>query len=106
MIQWVYLAVAIVFEVIGTASMKMSEGFTRLLPSINIFVCYAIAFVFLTLTLKRLDLGLVYALWAGIGTALICVISYFLFGEPMNAIKVVSITLIIVGVIGLKFAVH
>ena len=99
---WVYLLLAILFEVAGTTSMKLSNGFTNLTPSIFIFVFYGIAFVFLTLTLKRLDVSFAYAVWSGLGTLLIALIGVFYFNEPMNIIKGLSLALIIVGVIGLK----
>jgi small multidrug resistance pump len=67
---WVYLSAAILLEVAGTTSMKLSQGFTRTLPSVLIFVFYALSFVALTLALKRLELSVAYVIWAGVGTAL------------------------------------
>jgi len=99
---WMFLYSAIVFEVMGTTSMKFSEGFTRLIPSILIFVFYGISFVLLTLSLKTLNLSLAYAIWAGLGTALIAVIGIFAFHEPINVLKVIFLLMIIAGVIGLK----
>ncbi len=100
----IYLILAIVFEVSGTTSMKFSQGFTKLIPSVLIFVCYAISFFFLTLTLKKLELSITYAVWAGLGTALIAAIGIIWFKEPVTPIKLVSITLIILGVIGLNLS--
>lgn len=97
-----YLMLAIVFEVAGITSMKLSDGFTKTLPSILLFVFYSLSFVFLTLTLKRLEVSLAYAIWSGLGTFLIALVGVFYFHEPMNAIKACSLLLIIVGVIGLK----
>ena len=99
---WLYLLVAIVFEVFGTVSMKQSLGFTKLIPSILIFVFYGIAFTFLTLSLKQLDVGLAYAIWAGLGTALIALIGVLFFREALSLIQVGCIALIIAGVVGLK----
>ena len=100
--HWLYLFFAIAFEVAGTTSMKLSEGFSRWLPSTMIFVFYAISFTFLTLALKRLDLSVAYAIWAGLGTALITAIGFIWFKEPVTALKCVCVCLIVAGVVGLK----
>ncbi len=104
MAHWLMLALAIVFEVAGTTSMKLSAGFTRLLPSVAIFVCYGLAFYFLTLALRRIDLGVAYAIWAGLGTVLVAVVGWGLFGERMGALKLASLGLIVIGVVGLHLA--
>ena len=85
--HWFYLVLAIGFEVGGTVSMKASAGFTNLLPSIAIFLFYGIAFVFLTLTLKAMEVGIVYAIWSGVGTALVAVIGIAFFGESASLAK-------------------
>ncbi len=82
--------------------MKLSEGFKKPLPSVGIVVFYCLCFTFLTLALKRIDLSVAYAIWAGVGMALITVIGIFWFEEPLNWIKVFSIGLIAAGVVGLK----
>ncbi len=97
-----YLLLAILLEVAGTTSMKLSQGFTKLTPSIFIFVFYILSFTFLTLSLKRLEVSLAYAIWSGLGTLLIAIIGVFFFNETMTVIKAVSLSLIILGVIGLK----
>jgi small multidrug resistance pump len=102
--HWLLLAAAILFEVAGTTAMKLSEGFTRPLPSLLLFVFYLISFAALTLALKRIDLGIAYAIWAGLGTALIALIGIVHFHEPLTLLKLVSIGLIILGVIGLNLA--
>ncbi len=102
--HWFILAGAIVLEVAGTTSMKLSQGFTRLGPSVLIFVFYGLSFVALTLVLKKVDVGVAYAIWAGVGTALIAVIGFAYFHEPVTAVKVASIALIIVGVVGLNLS--
>src|SRR5665647_3974507 len=86
------LLLAIAFEVFGTTCMKLSQGFSKLLPSILIFVFYALSFFFLTLALKGIDVSISYAMWAGLGTAFITVIGIFWFKEPVNALKTVSYT--------------
>ena len=99
--HWLYLIIAITMEVAGTTSMKLSEGFSKLLPSISIFIFYGISFTFLTLALKVLPIGMTYAIWAGAGTALITLVGIIWFGESFNMIKVISLLLIIIGVAGL-----
>lgn len=99
--HWLQLALAICFEVIGTTNMKLSQGFTRLTPSIIMFVCFGLAFVCNTLALKKLDLSITYAIWSGVGTAATAVIGIVYFKESLTVLKVVSIFLIIAGVVGL-----
>jgi len=99
--SWIYLICAITMEVIGTTNMKLSQGFTKTLPSILMFVFYGFSFAFLTLALKKIDLSLSYAIWSGVGTALIAAIGVLYFKEPVTAIKIVSIGLIVIGVVGL-----
>jgi small multidrug resistance pump len=97
-----YLLLAILLEVAGTTSMKLSDGFNVMLPSILIFVFYSLSFVFLTLTLKRLEVSFVYAIWSGLGTLLIAVIGIFFFHESVTLIKILSLFLIIGGIVGLR----
>ncbi len=99
--SWIYLVLAIIMEVIGTTNMKLSEGFTKLMPSILMFVFYGFSFAFITLALKKIDVSIAYALWSGVGTALIATIGFLYFKEPATAIKIGSIALIVIGVVGL-----
>jgi small multidrug resistance pump len=98
------LAAAIGVEIVATLSLRASDGFTRLGPTLVVVVGYAGSFYLLSLVLRRLDLGLVYAIWSGVGTAAIAAIGILALGEPATALKLVSIALIIVGVIGLNVA--
>jgi small multidrug resistance pump len=100
--EWIILIFAILTEVAGTTAMKLSRGFTKIAPSIAMGAFYIISFVLLNLALKKIDVSLAYAIWSGIGTALIAVIGFLWFKEPMNAIKIVSLILIILGVMGLE----
>ena len=99
--HWLFLSSAILLEVAGTISMKLSEGFTRPIPSVLIFLFYITSFVALTFALEKFDLGTAYTIWAGVGTALVAIIGFVYFGETMTAIKLISIILIVIGVIGL-----
>jgi small multidrug resistance pump len=101
---WLYLVLAILLEVSGTTCMKLSEGFTRVVPSILLFVFYTLSFSMLTLALKRIDVSVAYAVWSGVGTALIATIGVLWFKEPATAVKLVSLGLIILGVIGLNMS--
>jgi len=100
--HWLLLAVAIAFEVAGTTSMKLSEGFTKTVPSVLIFVFYAASFTAFTLALKKIEVSIAYAIWAGAGTALIAAIGIIYFRETATTLKFISILLIIVGVVGLN----
>lgn len=102
--HWFFLAGAIALEVAGTTSMKLSEGFTRLVPSVLLFVFYAASFVALTFALKKIEVSVAYAVWSGAGTALIAAIGILYFRESVTALKVASLLLIIAGVIGLNLS--
>jgi small multidrug resistance pump len=100
--EWIILIFAILTEVAGTTAMKLSRGFTRIGPSIAMGAFYIISFVLLTLALKKINVSVAYAIWSGIGTALIAMIGFLWFKESMNAIKILSLALIILGVMGLE----
>ncbi len=99
--HWFHLILAITMEIAGTTSMKLSAGFTRIIPSLFLFLFYGLSFTFLTLALRVLPVGMTYAVWSGVGTALITVIGVAWFGESMNLLKLVSLLLIVIGVAGL-----
>jgi small multidrug resistance pump len=101
---WLLLLGAIILEVAGTTSMKLSDGLTKPIPSVLIFVFYAMSFILLTFTLKHINVSIAYAVWAGMGTALIAVIGIVYFAEPMTGFKLVCFVLIILGVVGLNLA--
>lgn len=99
MMKWVFLTIAIVAEVIGTSALKYSEGFTKLLPTLGVVICYLISFYFLSLTLKYMPVGIAYAIWAGLGTVLIILVSYFAFRQKLDFPAVVGLILIVLGVV-------
>jgi len=99
---WFYLALGIIFEVLGTICMKFAEGFTKWLPSIFVFVFYGLSLFLLILVLKKFELSAAYAIWASMGTALIAVIGMLAFKEQVSFSKIASIALIIVGILGLE----
>jgi small multidrug resistance pump len=102
MLNALYLGLAILAEVIATSALKTSDGFSRLWPSLVTVVAYGIAFYLLSQTLKRMEIGVVYAIWSGAGTAAMALVGYWVFNEQLDALKVVSIGLIVLGVIGLN----
>ena len=102
--HWIYLALAIVFEVAGTTCMKLSAGFPRTVPAVLMGIFYCICFFFLTLALKRIDVSVAYAVWSGIGVALIASIGVLYFREPVTMLKVVGLLAIIGGVVALNLA--
>jgi small multidrug resistance pump len=101
---WIFLSVAILFEVAGTTSMKLSRGFAEIWPSIGVFVFYLGAAAAIILALRRLELSIAYAIWSGVGTALTVMIGIAFFREPLSAIKLASIALVVIGVAGLSLA--
>ena len=101
---WIILSVAILLEFFGTVYMKLSDGFTKLWPSIFIFVFYAASFVALTFAIKKIEISVAYAVWSGVGTALIALIGILYFKEAATMLKFASIFLIVAGVVGLKFS--
>ena len=101
---WIFLSVAILFEVAGTTSMKLSRGFAEIWPSIGVFVFYLGAAAAIILALRRLELSIAYAIWSGVGTALTVMIGIDFFREPLTAIKLASIALVVIGVAGLSLA--
>lgn len=102
--SWLWMAAAIIFEVCGTISMKLSSGMTKLVPTLLLFIFYFFSLAALTIALKKLDLSLAYTVWAGLGTSLIAIVSVLWFNEPVNLLKVISLVLVILGIVGLKVA--
>lgn len=101
---WLLLFVAILFEVAGMTSMKLSRGFAELIPSIAVPVFYVLSAAAVILALKRLDLSVTYAIWSGVGTALAALIGIAYFREPFTLFKLASIGLVVLGVVGLSLA--
>lgn len=101
---WIFLSVAILFEVAGITSMKLSRGFAELIPSIGVFVFYICSAAAVILALRRLELSVAYAIWSGVGTALAAMIGIAYFREPLTLFKMASLALVVIGVIGLSLA--
>jgi small multidrug resistance pump len=96
---YLYLTIAIISEVVGTAALKASEEFTRLVPTLIVIVGYALAFFFLTLTLRTIPVGIAYAVWAGCGIVLVCAVSWVLYKQTLDVPAILGIALIAAGVV-------
>jgi small multidrug resistance pump len=101
---WIFLSVAILFEVAGITSLKLSRGFAEMWPSVGVFVFYVCSAAAVVLALRRLELSVAYAIWSGVGTALTAMIGFAYFREPLTLIKLASLALVVLGVVGLSLA--
>ncbi|PTM40911.1 SMR family transporter [Bosea sp. 124] len=97
--SYLYLAAAIVSEVIGTSALKASNEFTRLVPTLIMLTAFLSAFYFLTLTLRTIPVGIAYAIWSGVGIVMISVIARVMFGQKLDAPALAGIGLIVAGVL-------
>ena len=93
------LVLAIVFEVLGTSAMQAAQHFTKLVPTVIMVVCYAIAFYFLSYTLRVIPVGIAYAIWSGLGIVLISAVSYFAFRQALDLAAIIGIGFILTGVV-------
>ncbi len=98
----IYLFLAIIAEVIGTSALKTSEGFTKLVPSGIVIVGYGIAFYLLSLVLKSFPVGIVYAIWSGVGIVLITIVGVVAFKQTLDLPAIIGMSLIVAGVVVLN----
>ncbi len=96
---WIYLAVAIVSEVGGTTFLKESDGFTKLLPSVLALALYGLALWMLSIVVQDIELGIAYAIWAGVGTGLVVLMGWLVFHQSLDAGAIIGVLLILVGVV-------
>ena len=101
---WVLLTAAIAAEVIATSFLKLSDGFTKLVPTVIVAVSYIASFLLLVQTLKQLQVSVVYAIWSGVGTAAVALVGMLFMNEPATAAKMLGILLIVGGVVTLNLA--
>lgn len=99
---WIILIVAVFGEVVATTSLKLSEGFTKLVPSIVVVIGYGIAFYCLSLTLKSIPLGIAYAVWSGLGIVTVSILGWLLFGQKLDFWAILGMLLIVSGVVVLN----
>jgi small multidrug resistance pump len=104
MVYWIVLYAAIVFEVAGTTSMKLSNGFTRLWPTLFALDFYLLALVGLGFALRKLEMGAAYAIWSGLGTMVVAVIGFVYFDDELTPLKIASLLLVVAGVVGLNIS--
>jgi small multidrug resistance pump len=102
--NWVYLSLAILSEVIGTLLIRFTEGFARILPTVIMIFFYLLSYYFFNLSIKKMEVGTAYAVWSGLGTALLAILGIIFYKEPFTAIRIMAIVLIILGVIMLHFS--
>lgn len=100
--HWLYLAIAILTEVVATSVLKAADGFTRWVPSVVVVAGYACSFYFLSLTLRAIPLGIAYAVWSGVGLALVSLIGWLVYDQPLDLAAQAGIALIVAGVIVLN----
>ena len=104
--HWMYLLVAGLFEISWAVGLKFTHGFSQVIPSVVTVICMIASFYFLALALKNLPLGTAYAIWTGIGTIGTVIFEIILFKEPITAMRLLCIALIISGITGLKILTH
>ncbi|MBF2053566.1 MAG: multidrug efflux SMR transporter [Candidatus Sericytochromatia bacterium] len=102
--SWLFLSAAIGLELVGTLSLKLSDGLSRPGLVLLVFCAYAASFSFLGQALRQIEVGIAYAIWSGVGTALIALVGIFYFHESLSWFKSLSLLLIIAGVIGLNLS--
>ena len=100
--NWLYLAIAIVSEVVATSALKASDGFTKLYPSLAVVIGYGLAFYFLSLTLRTIPIGIAYAVWSGVGVILVSLIGWVGYDQRLDTAALFGIALIVAGVIVLN----
>lgn len=98
-VHYIYLIVAVMFETVGTTALQASQQFTRLGPSVLVILAYGSAFFFLGLTLKYMPVGIVYAIWSGLGIVFIAIIGFIVFGQRLDLPAVIGLGLIIAGIL-------
>ncbi|HJO02659.1 MAG TPA: multidrug efflux SMR transporter [Acidobacteriota bacterium] len=96
---YVYLAIAIAAEVVGTTSLKASEEFTRLLPSLTVATAYSVSFYFLSMVLKSIPVGITYAVWSGLGVVLVALVGAIVYREVPDGPALLGMALIVAGVL-------
>jgi small multidrug resistance pump len=98
-VKWLYLAIAIGAEIIATSALKASSGFSRPWPTVVTVLGYGVAFYFLSLTLREIPMGVAYAIWSGVGIALISLVGMLFFGQRLDTPALIGMGLIVAGVV-------
>ncbi len=100
--HWLYLSIAILSEVVATSALKAAEGFSRWFPSLLVVTGYGLSFHFLSLTLRTIPLGIAYAIWSGVGVALVSLVGWAIYHQSLDMGALVGIALIVAGVVVLN----
>ncbi len=101
-VHWIYLGIAILCEVIATSALKSASGFTRPFPAVVVVLGYALAFYLLSLALRTIPLGVAYAIWSGVGLALVALVGWIAYGELLDGAAILGLALIGLGVLVLS----
>lgn len=102
--KWLLLSLGILAELCGSTCMKLSNGFSNLVPSVLTFIFWGVSFTVFIVALKQFDLSVAYAVWAGMGIMLVSVIGMLYFKEPVNVLKIIAIIVIVIGVVMLNLS--
>ncbi|URJ25028.1 DMT family transporter [Candidatus Blochmannia ocreatus (nom. nud.)] len=97
--DYLYLFIAVLSEVVATAALKESDGFSRFWPIILVVIGYSVSFILLSLVLRTIPIGIVYSCWAGMGIVCITTIGYFLYNQKLDSIVILGIVFIIIGIV-------
>lgn len=103
MTKFLYLSLAIFFEVTGTLFLPASQSFTKIVPTVTLVICYICSFYFLSVTIKYIPLSIVYASWTGLGVFCVTILSIFIYKEKINLEIVLGLLLVIIGVIIINY---
>jgi len=103
-ISWLFLFAAIFFGVLGTVSLKLSDGLKKLKPSFCLFLFYCLALIGLTVALQGIDMSIVYGIWSGLGTVLVAILGVLIFQETLSLRKIIALALVVLGVVGIHLA--
>jgi len=96
---WVFLSIAIAAEILGTLSLKASDGLSKLWPSLGVLIGYALAFTLMAISLKKLDVGITYAIWSGVGIIGAAIGGVIFFDQQLSRMTIIGMAIIIVGVV-------
>jgi len=100
--NWIFLAIAILTEIVATSGLKAADGFTRLVPSVVVIVGYAISFYFFSLALRGIPVGVAYGVWSGVGIMAIALIGWLYYGQVLDLAAILGLALIVAGVLVLN----
>ncbi len=98
-VHYIYLVIAVIAETIGTSALQASQQFSRFWPSVTVIIAYSIAFYLLSLTLRTMPVGIMYAMWSGLGIVFIAIIGYVVFDQKLDLPAIVGLVMIVGGIL-------